>query len=108
MLGMKLFEEECCDYYGLLDMSGTKLFGGRMSSLWAMAMSSGMKLFHVMKMCYWICQVQNCLRKNVSEYGLLEMLGTKLMNMGYLSAEMSTEKQETACGLRKSMWARAS
>lgn len=31
-----------------------------------------------MKMCYWICQVRNCLRKNVSEYGLLEMLGRKL------------------------------
>lgn len=29
-------------------------------------------------MGYWICQVQNCLRKNVGEYGLLEMLGTKL------------------------------
>jgi hypothetical protein len=64
-----------------------------------------------MKMCYWICRVQNCLRKNVSEYGLSEMLGTKRKNvisMRYLSAEMSTEKQETACSLRDSTWARAS
>lgn len=62
MSGMKLFEEECCDYYGLFDMSGTKLFGGRMSSLWAMAMSSGMKLFE-----------EEC-HENV----LLDMSGTKL------------------------------
>lgn len=113
MSGMKLFEEECCDYYGLLNMSGTKLFGGRMSSLWAIAMSSGMKLFGEechenvlldmsgtklfwgrmsVSVGFWKCWVQNSLRKNV-------------MSMGYLSAEISTEKQETACSLRKSKWA---
>ncbi len=62
MSGMKLFDEDYCDYCGLLDMSGTKLFGGRMSSLWAMPMSSGMKLFE-----------EEC-HENV----LLDMSGTKL------------------------------